>query len=74
MDTSHPVVDIRLVRGASEPSEYLTEQLRPLVEILRANERRATSIQAQERIRQAIELFEEFEAGQAAQCGAPLPS
>jgi hypothetical protein len=49
------------MRGFSEEPD-LTDQLRPLVEILRANEGRATSIEVQERIRDAIELFEEYAA------------
>ena len=38
------------------------EQLRALVELLRANEHRATSVEAQERVRDAIDMFEEYEA------------
>jgi hypothetical protein len=55
------------MRVPSDGSDQSAEQLRPLVDFLRANEHRATSIQAQEGIRDAIELFEEYDAGSSSQ-------
>jgi hypothetical protein len=49
-------------RTGSKPT---IEQLRALVDLLRANEHRASSIEAQDRVRDAIELFEEYDAGRS---------